>query len=404
MIRFELLRMLKSRFVWISAAVLTIYYVVITGFITGGSMNSARNMDKRINTYLSQFDEKDDDTLIETLQNETSKLSEFVFEPENADRVYTEKGHYGETIMEDYSISANAAELARYLLRDYPQKMTETVNRSGEMLASPSQNEYTIKEHQKIIAQYNRVRHFELRSSQAAETWLSMQSNYIYLGALLMLAILMISAECFTCEYSRGMDRMVFAAPNGRLKLFFAKLLAVTITASAIVLIYAAADVFTSICYMGSEMLGEPLQRIPAFQGCPFSITIFGYIIVKHALLLLLLFTSVGVGAFVCSFIKRSFTAMTISVLPFAMGIFVWIYMLRRLNDVFVSERLSHLRLWLPICFIDVKYYFEKFDCVDFCGTPTERLTVCVAVSALIFVFTTMFAAFRYGKPDRLKG
>lgn len=122
MIGFELLRILKSRFVWISTVVLTIYYVIITGFIVGGSMSSARNTDKRINTYLAQFAENDEDVLIETLQNEARKLSEFVFAPENADRVYTEKGRYGETVMEDYSICASAASTVQYLLRDYPQK------------------------------------------------------------------------------------------------------------------------------------------------------------------------------------------------------------------------------------------------------------------------------------------
>lgn len=269
---------------------------------------------------------------------------------------------------------------------------------------APERKRIRCKGTEKIITQYNRVRHFEIRSGRAAETWLSMQSNYIYFGTLLMLAILMISVECFTCEYSRNMDGMVFAAPNGRLKLFLAKLSAIMIAVSAIVLIYAAADVFTSIYYMGAEMLGEPIQRVSAFQGCPFSITIFGYIAAKHMLLLLLLFTAVGVSVFVCSFIKRGFAAMIISVLPFAAGIIVWIYMLRRLNDVFVSERLSQLRLWLPICFIDAKYYFEKFDCVNFGGIPTERLTVCAAVSMIIFAFTTIFAASRYGKPDRLKG
>lgn len=404
MIGFELLRILKSRFIWISAAVLAIYYVVITGFIASGSMNSARNADKYINAYLAQYDENDKDILIETLQKEERELSEFVFAPENSNRVYAEKGRYGATFIEDYSISANAVETVKYLLRDYPEKMAETVNRSHAVISRLNENEYTVKEQQKIISQYNRVRHFELRSGKAAETWISMQGNYIYFGILLMIAILVISVECFTCEYSRKIDGMVFATPSGRLKMFLKKLLVMMIVAATTVFVYAAADIFTSIYYMGAEMLGEPLQAISKFQGCPFSITILGYIAAKHMLLLLLLFTAIGVSAFVCSFIKHGFAAMIVSVLPFAVGIFVWIYMLRRLNDVFVAERLSQLRLWLPICFIDVKYYFEKFDCVNFCGIPTERLMICIAISTLIFMLTTLLAASRYGKPDRLKG
>lgn len=404
MIKFELLRMLKSRLVWVAAAVLVIYYVVITGFVAGGSMNSTRNTDKQINTYLAQFDEMDKDILIETLQNEALELTEFVFAPENADHIHTEKGQYGTTIMEDFVITVNAAETVQYLLRDYPEKMTETVNRSRETLSRLSENEYAAKEQQKIISQYNRVRHFKLRSGRAAATWLSMQNNYSYFGILLMLVILMLSAECFTCEYSRGMNGMVFAAPNGRLKLFLAKLSAMMIAAAAMVFVFAAADITISIYYMGAEMLGEPLQAISEFMGCPFSITILGYIAVKHILLLLMLFTVIGVSALACSFIKRGFAAMAVSVLPYAAGIFVWRNMIRNLDDVIVSERLSQLRLWMPVCFIDINYYFKKFDCVEFCGTPTERLTICIAVSVLIFTLTTILAASRYGKPGCLKG
>ncbi len=404
MIKFELLRMLKSRLVWVAAAVLVIYYVVITGFIAGGSMNSARNTDKQINTYLAQFDEMDKDVLIETLQNKALELTEFVFAPENADRIHTEKGHYGATLMEDFVITVNAAETVQYLLRDYPEKMTEIVNRSREAISRLSENEYAVKEQQKIISQYNRVRHFGLRSGKAAATWLSMQNNYSYFGILLMLVILMLSAECFTCEYSRGMNGMVFATPNGRLKLFLVKLSAMMIVAAATVFLYAAADIVTSIYYMGAEMLGEPLQAVSEFLGCPFSITILGYIAAKHMLLLFLLFTVIGVSALVCSFIKHGFAAAAVSVLPYMAGFFVWRNLLIHPDDVFVLESLSQLRLWMPVCFIDINYYFKKFDCVEFCGTPTERLTICIAVSVLIFTLTTILAASRYGKPGRLKG
>lgn len=396
--------MLKSRLVWVAAAVLVIYYVVITGFIAGGSMNSARNTDKQTNIYLAQFDEMDKDVLIETLQNKALELTEFVFAPENADRIHTEKGRYGETLMEDFVITVNAAETVQYLLRDYPEKMTETVNRSREAISRLSDDKYAVKEQQKIISQYNRVRHFELRSGKAAATWLSMQNNYDYFGILLILAVLVLSAECFTCEHLLGMSGMVFAAPNGRLKLFLVKLSAMMIVAAAAVFLYAAADLFTSIYYMEAKTLGEPLQAVSEFLSCPFSITIFGYIAAKHILLFFLLFTVIGMSASVCSFIKNGFAAAAVSVLPYMAGIFMWRYLIMHTDDVFVSERLSQLRLWLPVCFIDISYYFKKFDCVEFCGIPAERLTICIAVSVLIFTLTTILAASRYGKPGRLKG
>ena len=367
-------------------------------------MSSARNTDKNVNSYIAQFEEDDTVALIETLQNEAQSISEFVFAPENSDRIFTEKGRFGATLMEDYSISMDAAAMAQYLLLDYPEKMIETVNASRETLSRLNENEYAAKEQQKIISQYNRVRRFKLRSNEAAGTWLSMQSNYIYFGILLLLALIVISAECFTCEYSHGMNGMVFATPNGRLRLFLVKLLAMVIVAVTTVLLYAVAELFVSIYNMGAQTLGEPLQVISDFQGCPFSITIGGYIAAKHILLLLLLFAALGVSAFVCAFIKRGFPSMMISALPFAAGVFVWVYMLRRLNNVFVSQHLSTLRIWLPICFIDIKYYFEKFDCFDFFGIPTERFIVCAAVCVLIFVLTTMLAAVRYGKTARLKG
>lgn len=110
---------------------------------------------------------------------------------------------------------------------------------------------------------------------------------------------------------------------------------------------------------MGAEMLGEPLQSVSEFPGCPFSITILGYIAAKHMLLLFLLFTVIEVSALVCSFIKYGFAAAAVSVLPYMTGNFVWRNLLIQPGDVFVLERLSQLRLWLPVCFIDIDYYFK---------------------------------------------
>lgn len=400
MIRNELLRMLKSRIVWAALAMLAAYYTAMTVYVDRG-IPSARSRDAQINEYLARFDGADTDELITAARAEAEALSEIVFAPENADRIYAEAGQYGETLFADFIIVSAAASRAEYLYREFPERMIETVNRAAR--AAGQSDGYTAKEQQKVISQYNRGRRFTLTSGSGAAIWTTVPGEYTFFNFFLLLAILVISADCFTCGHARNMSGMIFATRNGRLKLFLAKLSALSIAAFGIMLIITLVDVAGAAGYMGAANLGEPVQAIKALSGCPFSLTILGYILVLHLLTLLLMLVVIGISAAVCSLLKNGFAAVTAGSLITAAGVAAWIYaVLSSRGDALTAETYEwyeRLRVWLPTCFLDGSRYFDKFDCINFLGAPTERLTVCVICSLAMLAATTAFAALRFGKP-----
>lgn len=400
MTRYELLRILKNKFTWIAVAVLAVYYVVMTVLNGINGVFSAVDTDKSVNLYLEQFDSTDREALLVTLTEKQRELQVIVFDPENPNAAYTEPGQYADTLMGDFIILSNATTRVQYL-NEFSRRMIGTVNKAVRAKAAPNASAYTVAEQDKIISQYNRVRHFSLISAEGAEAWFHSQSNFFYFKQLLLLTILVIAVTGFLSERSHRMGGMAFSTYNGRSRLFAAKLLAVVAFAGAVMVVFTCFDIVIAAYSMGAKMLGEPIQTISEFTACPFSLTFLGYILVCNALLFLILLVIIGVAAAVCTVIRNGFAAMIVTALPFVAGIAVWVRFINREGG---AVSLQKPRQWLPTMFIDPASYIRGFDCVNFLGLPIERVFLCIAVSVALILITTAIAVLRFGKPSCRKG
>lgn len=408
MVKFELSRLLKSKLVRIALFLLFALYIALTVYVTKG-MSETRKVDKQVNQYFSEFNENDSDSLLDVLEEKASALEDIVFLPENSERIYTEKGTYGDTLYSDYYIAISASAQAKYLYKDYPDKMIEVVNFSLRQIAQQEDaNSYTVKENQKAVKLYNQVRNFQLISCHGMDSWYSASQQYRYFNIFLLLVILVISVDCFSYERNHSMAGFVFSTFNGRTKLFLSKLLTMLIFAVGIMLIITLSDFAIAFRFMGMDALMQPIQATSIFQSAPASITILGFMLAQHGLLLLLMCVIIGICAAVCTVIKNNFAAMIVSALPIAISIGVWTSAMQyNRNGSFnpmIYERFKALRTWLPICLTDSSHYFLEFDYFNLFGEPLNRLMLCVISSVIIFLVTVIFATSRFGKPKLLRG
>lgn len=409
MFYFELLRNLKSRLVRIALIVAAVYYVFLTVFqFVHTNISEIRETDAAINSYLAALDVSDPDKVLEQLNEELDGLSAIVYDPQNSEKITTEAGKYGKTILSDLSIVSHTAERAAYLLKEYPESTIKTIlNRMEALKKTEALDDYIIREQQKAVAQYNRVRDFNLLSSRGISIWYDISNGYFFFYVLLLFVVIVIGADCFTSEHACDMSKMTSSTRNGRGRLFFAKLAAMAVSVTGLVLVITVFDIIEAICIAGTDILAQPIQTLQIYRGCPLYISVLGFLLLRRALTLLLLFTVIGLCALVCAVLRNGFAAMLTAAVPVIISVFVWFSVSNyAVNDTVDNElymRYKSLCIWNPICLLETESYFTHFDCLNILGIPISRIGVCVIVSAFFLAFTVSFAALRYGRPTRAR-
>lgn len=410
MVYFELLRIFKSLLVKIALIVLALYYAFLTVVqISHTDIGEIKELDSGINSYLADIDVSDPDEAVKKINKELDTLTETVMSPWNRDKVKTEAGKYGKTIFSDFIIVTHASERASYLLIQYPTSMIQTVlNRMEIIERMESPDAYAIREQEKAIAQYNRVRDFDLLGDRGISAWYDISNGYLFFYILLLFVVIVIGAACFTSEHACNMSKMTSSTRNGHGRLFFSKLAAMAVVTTGIVLVITAFDIAEVIYLAGTDILSQPIQTLKIYQGCPLYISVLGFLLLRRTLTLLLLFTVIGLCALVCSVLHNGFAAMLAAAVPVMISIFVWFSVSNyTVNDIVDNElyvRYESLCVWNPICFLKVESYFTHFDCLNILGIPISRIGVCIILAVIFLALTIAFAALRYGKSTHVRG
>ena len=407
MFYFELLRIFKSRLVRIALIVAAVYYAFLTVFQFGNmDIGEIKELDTAINSYLSALDTSDLTKASEQVNEELDSLLAYVTDPQNSEKIKTETGKYSKTILSDFSVVSQAAERVSYILKEYPESTTKTIlNRMEELQNTETLDDYAIREQQKAIAQYNRVRDFDLVSDRGISIWYDTSNGFLFFYVLLLFAVIVIGADCFTSGYACNMSRMTAAARNGRGRLFLAKFAAMAVSVTCLVLVITVFDILEAVCIAGTDILSQPIQTLQIYRSCPLYISVLGFLLLRRALTLLLLLAVTGLCAVVCAVLHNGFAAMLAAAVPVMISVFVWFSVSNYyVNDTVDNElymRYKSLCIWNPVCLLETESYFTRFDCLNILGLPISRIGVCVMFIVIFLVIAVAFAALRYGKPTR---
>lgn len=199
--------------------------------------------------------------------------------------------------------------------------------------------------------------------------------DYKFSTILVMLMIIMTFSPVFSGERADGFDRLIISSGKRRAAVR-AKLTASSIfTFSATVLFFLCDILYVSV-FHGLSCLGAPVYAIGDYMNCPFTITLFGAVLLTFAgrLIAMLFFSSLT--GFISSFGKNTALSLFLSIAAGAELIV--------LSDV-IPDAMNPLGLAYS------SHFFKKFSVENIFGFPV--FTAAAAVLFTVLLTITLNAA-----------
>lgn len=191
----------------------------------------------------------------------------------------------------------------------------------------------------------------------------------------------------FVSERETKMDLLLYPSKKGKRRLFWNK------TGGAVLALAVVSVFFTVVPFLGTwlrnrlplSLIWEPVQCVQRFEMCPYSISIFGYLMISvglHFLVGLLVLAVIGL----CSvWTKKSLVVFAVAGLP-VMGLSV-LGKSEELAEVTKAlDKLGCLQL------LDEWKYFVSYDTVNVAGVPVARIVPALAFTGVIAMFVLFLA------------
>ncbi len=400
LIRAELKKMTVSKFFLVTAVLVGVVYIVMLlqtlGFFDPEGYFSTASYENKL---FQQYQGQSVDDCKNEIYNEYSRLESASTDDNQA------PGQYGPYAYQDRLIYQKLHEQVKYFdtYHDTIKLVLQNAMKvkQKQLDLSPYTNEFLVRQSDRVIEAYQYKKDFSIYNSSGWTNWLGRASISV-MDFLLLAFLVVVIAPVFCSEHEKGAFYLVFSSRRGRGKTFLAKLLACTIftLAFTLILLIIKFAVYSLRFDMFAGLL-QPLQSIPDFQMCPYSINILQTLLLLYLFRILFYLVVVFFTLLVsCLFKSVLFPfiiggAMSISLLflqQYAAGYqvgfsdinFSKFYLFKDLQTY------SFTALYNPLAF------FEKFDVVNLFGFPVYRLTVNIALTLLLIAVLITLAYFAY--------
>ncbi len=339
---------------------------------------------------------------------------------------YETFGEFGSWLVYDQPIYSMLYNQAEYINNYYDNirvliSQAESAIEDEQLKESP--DKYIIRANESVIEQYNRTRNLQIADNRSTMHFLRLNTIACDGNEFIYIYLLFIAISCaavFSSEHENKTYGIIYSSPKGRANLFWSKCAAVMSVSAVIALLSELLALGFLAWQSGMGDWNLSLQSLPAYQFCPFDITVGEFVIVIIALRILVFMFAGSVCILVSTFFKRSVAAMFLSgIVNIASAVFVLtvrIYTYAGNLDTIITpysywgfDRLNYklysaVEHWNVFCLLRPHSYFTEFDTISVFEFPVWGITAVITASILQIVVILTTAGFRYIKPTKKRG
>lgn len=309
-------------------------------------------------------------------------------------------------IAEDLKRSDNESDLKlldqmQKSIRSYKKQEANMKNLLANMYheADHASTEYERRDLEHAIRQYNHKIDYHPCDAQQLNIAFLWLNDFEWLHYLYPLIICTLLAPLFAVESESGMYQLLFISKKGKKQLFRNKILSGIICSA-----------FFSLCYtfltfvlfwirfgLSFQMLFAPIQCAEYYQNCPFSMTIWQFLILTSAMRMIVGALLTALTAIISSLFNR--TAIAFGATVSISGIFIMISRTyaNEPDAVLMMKRLGLFRL--PI----LGSYLTEYDTANAFGYPVEQMWLSIACTCSVILVLLSAAYIIYNLPVKEK-
>ena len=250
---------------------------IIVPAIMSGNIYSNRNFDFEdfYNEYGGDLTEDKYKFLMEEYEASETYYEECGGEEKN------EKGKFANTRLQDYFLLSSVKYDIDYI-KKYEEDQNKLIVQAEEniTLYTERQDTYKVRENRQIRKLYDIKPKIKLINTGG---WYSFENNKEIL--FILLCIVMFVCGIFSDEQEQNMFPILYTGARGRKALAAAKVLAASIFAFAVSIVFEIVKYI--ICYFNSGLtgFGEFIQSYSVYEYCPFNITMLEFIVINTVLI-----------------------------------------------------------------------------------------------------------------------
>lgn len=295
----------------------------------------------------------------------------------------------------DLSSITLAADMQQYVTTGFEADRKELIK--GMIYQNVSENQksdpdnYLIKANEKAIKQYNSRIDLKFESTGVNNSTHYSIFNYSIWEFVMIAFCVMMTVRLFTLEYTGGAYQLVNTSRRTLKSLFIKKYFTVLVIMILILLIQAVFEIILGMYVFGLKNFSLPIQQIEQFEYCPYTITIAEFYIFKFFIRVLSYTAVISLSSLAAVVIKRPLISTIIIIVISAGGLFANMTLYVMIDKVEKSKaRLipayDRLRLFLPQSLLNIKEYFNGFDCFSLFGFPVSRIAFCINFTAVLSI------------------
>ena len=381
MIAFEFKKLRKSRLIYLLLGSLIILFAIrIFLFYKGKPDTSARERMKEF---------KEAEALDEnTLKKEINTNAEKAFSPDSDSLSYRRRYLACSYVLNSMEYKQGFQDT----MRDY---VTSLVIRRED--SKRENRNYSL--YDKMIKYYNVKKNIEIVNNNDIENYLHTFTMYdynIFFDVMLLIICTVLYAFVFHAEDIYNSRELSVSSLMGRRKLYLSKMF--TLVLSLLIIIgVTCALIFAGGVFRGIYKWNASMQSLKVFQYCPFSISLWQYIVITCLLKFFVALVFIGILRLFDWGSRNAVRSLTIGILISILCFIVSSPYLNHTNDGYETiKKVDKIRSLCPFGLFMPQYYFDDFDCVVVKGIPFFRLTTAMLVGFIIII-----AGFLSGFTDR---
>ena len=289
--------------------------------------------------------------------------------------------------------------MEKYLTSDYPkylelvQSQSQSQSVLGKLSRKTGQNDFIARNLEKTAQDYRRLGTVTLKGGENRGVEAVM--NYKLTDILLLLAPLLLVLE-LSGDAETAVGALTRSTKRGRIPLTAWRMLAVVLlSAMDILVLYGGNIAYTSYFY-GNPDFGRAVQSIPAFQYCPYRLSIGGFFFCT-ALLKLLALTVLAL--LVWLLLARMHPLLGWGISALSVG---GMYLLHRL--ILPTAKLNHFRFLNPFAALDGTEFYTEYLNLNWFSHPSGFTADMLAVMILLLAVLSTLVIVLIGKcrPGRI--
>lgn len=259
--------------------------------------------------------------------------------------------------------------------------------------------EYERRDLEHAIKQYNRKIDYHPCDAQKLDIAFLWFNDFEWLHYLFPLIICTLLAPLFAVESESGMYQLLYISKKGKKQLFRNKII------SGIICIACVSIVYTLLTFalfwirfgLSFQLLFAPIQCAEYYQNCPFSMTIWQFLMLTAVMRTIVGALLTALIAVISSLFNR--TAVAFGATVSISGIFILISRTyeNEPDAVLMMKRLGLFRL--PILGI----YLTEYDTVNVFGYPVEQMWLSIACTCSVILVLFSAAYILYTLPVKEK-